>query len=70
MAWFKKSKAPIETVESKKVQMPEGLWTKCKNCDEIIYSKEIERNLNVCPKCNYHFRISARERIALRNASL
>lgn len=65
MAWFKKSKAPIAPIESKKVQMPEGLWTKCKNCDEIIYSKEIERNLNVCPKCNYHFRISARERIAL-----
>ena len=40
-------------------------WTKCKNCNEIIYTKEIERNLNVCPKCDYHFRISARERIAL-----
>jgi len=65
MAWFKKSKAPIAPVESKKVQMPAGLWTKCKNCEEIIYSKEIERNLNVCPKCDYHFRISARERIGL-----
>jgi len=65
MAWFKKSKAPLTPVEIKKVQMPEGLWTKCKNCNEIIYSKEIERNLNVCPKCDYHFRISARERIAL-----
>lgn len=65
MAWFKKSKAPIAPVESKKVQMPVGLWTKCKNCEEIIYSKEIERNLNVCPKCDYHFRISARERIDL-----
>ena len=65
MAWFKKSKAPIAPVETKKVQMPEGLWTKCKNCEEIIYSKEIERNLNVCPKCDYHFRISARERIEL-----
>jgi acetyl-CoA carboxylase carboxyl transferase subunit beta len=66
MAWFKKSKAPIATpVDVKKVQMPEGLWTKCKNCEEIIYTREIERNLNVCPKCDYHFRISARERIAL-----
>lgn len=65
MAWFKKSKAPIAPVEAKKVQMPEGLWTKCKNCNEIIYTKEIERNLNVCPKCDYHFRISARERIDL-----
>jgi acetyl-CoA carboxylase carboxyl transferase subunit beta len=65
MAWFKKSKAPIAHVSTKTVHMPEGLWTKCKNCEEIIYSKEIERNLNVCPKCDYHFRISARERIAL-----
>jgi len=66
MAWFKKSKAPISVPgEAKKVQMPEGLWTKCKNCEEIIYTKEIERNFNVCPKCDYHFRISARERIAL-----
>jgi len=45
--------------------MPEGLWVKCKNCSEIIYAKEIERNLNVCPKCDYHFRISARARIDL-----
>jgi len=65
MAWFKKSKAPITSVETKTVQMPEGIWTKCKNCNEIIYTKEIERNLKVCPKCDYHFRISARERIAL-----
>lgn len=65
MAWFKKSKAPIAQAETKNVQMPAGLWTKCKNCEEIIYSKEIERNLNVCPKCDYHFRISAKERIAL-----
>lgn len=66
MAWFKKSKAPISVPgEAKKVQMPEGLWTKCKNCEEIIYTKEIERNFNVCPKCDYHFRISARERISL-----
>ena len=45
--------------------MPEGLWTKCQNCQEIIYSKEIERNWNVCPKCDYHFRITAQERIDL-----
>ncbi len=65
MAWFKKSKAPIVPVETKKMKMPEGLWKKCPNCHEIIYAKEIERNLNVCPKCDYHFRISARERITL-----
>lgn len=65
MVWFKKSKAPIKAVENKTVQMPEGLWIKCQNCSEIIYAKEIERNLNVCPKCDYHFRISARARIDL-----
>ncbi len=65
MAWFKKSKAPISAVQTKKVQMPEGIWTKCKHCNEIIYTKEIERNFKVCPKCDYHFRINARERIAL-----
>jgi acetyl-CoA carboxylase carboxyl transferase subunit beta len=66
MSWFaKKLKAPISAVETKKVHMPEGVWTKCKNCSEIIYAKEIERNLNVCPKCDYHFRISARARLDL-----
>lgn len=65
MAWFKKSKAPITAVENKTVQMPQGVWVKCQNCAEIIYAKEIERNLNVCPKCDYHFRISARARIDL-----
>lgn len=66
MAWFKKSKAPIAPpLEEKKVQMPEGIWTKCKNCNETIYTKEIERNFNVCTKCDFHFRIGARERIDL-----
>ena len=50
MAWFKKAKAPIALVETKKVQMPEGLWTKGKNGEEIIVSNEIRRNLNVCPR--------------------
>lgn len=65
MVWFKKKKSLTASVENKKVQMPEGVWTKCKNCQEIVYGKEIERNLNVCPKCDYHFRINARERIDL-----
>ena len=65
MAWFKKTKAPLEAIAAKKVQIPEGVWTKCQNCQEIIYFKEIERNLKVCPKCDYHFRISASERIGL-----
>ncbi len=65
MAWFRKKKALTASVEKKNVQVPEGVWLKCKHCQEIIYAKEIERNLNVCPKCDYHFRIGARERIDL-----
>lgn len=64
MGWFRSKKALTASAE-KKNEMPEGVWTKCKNCQEIIYAKEIERNLNVCPKCDYHFRIGARERIDL-----
>ena len=46
-------------------EIPEGLWVKCENCQQILWKKEIERNLNVCTKCNYHFRISAEARFAL-----
>ncbi|MBI4707274.1 MAG: acetyl-CoA carboxylase carboxyltransferase subunit beta [Candidatus Omnitrophica bacterium] len=62
MAWFKKKEQPAI---AKKVKVPEGLWVKCNSCKEIIYRKEVEKNLKVCPKCNYHFRISAKERISL-----
>ncbi len=62
MAWFKKKK---DFITEKKVKIPEGLWVKCDNCKEIIYKREIEKNLQVCPKCDYHFRISAAERIEL-----
>ncbi len=63
IAWFKKIRKPKQAVEHKRVQVPEGLWVKCNGCKEIIYKKEVIRNSNVCPKCNYHFRISARERL-------
>jgi acetyl-CoA carboxylase carboxyl transferase subunit beta len=62
MAWFKKTK---EIRGDKKSKIPEGLWVKCDGCKEIVYKKEIEKNLKICPKCNYHFRISARERLKL-----
>lgn len=62
MAWFKK---PKDIRTDKKGKIPEGLWVKCDSCKEIVYKKEIDRNLKVCPKCNYHFRISARERLKL-----
>jgi acetyl-CoA carboxylase carboxyl transferase subunit beta len=63
MAWFKKEKTPKLPAGDRKFTIPEGLWVKCDNCKEIIYKKEVARNANVCPKCNYHFRISARERL-------
>ena len=64
IAWFKKIRKPKQPVEHKRIQVPEGLWVKCNGCKEIIYKKEVLRNANVCPKCNYHFRISARERLS------
>jgi acetyl-CoA carboxylase carboxyl transferase subunit beta len=64
MAWFRKEKKPKEAVE-KQVAIPEGLWVKCDDCKEIVYRKEVEANLNVCPKCGYHFRLSASERFEI-----
>jgi acetyl-CoA carboxylase carboxyl transferase subunit beta len=61
MAWFRRKRESEKA--DKTVKIPEGLWVKCDSCKEIIYRKEIEKNLKVCPKCNYHFRISAKERI-------
>jgi len=58
MAWFKKNPKKQKTVK-----IPEGMWVKCDICKEIIYRKELERNLKVCPKCKYHFRINAAERV-------
>ncbi len=66
MAWFRKSKKP-RTARPKRPPstVPEGLWVRCDGCREIVYSKELERNLKICPKCGFHFRISARQRIGL-----
>jgi acetyl-CoA carboxylase carboxyl transferase subunit beta len=65
MAWFKKERPGGTAPETplKKVKIPEGLWVKCDNCKEIIYRKEVDKNFKVCPKCDYHFRISASERL-------
>ncbi len=63
MAWFKKEKTPKQPIEDKRVRIPGGLWVKCDFCKEIIYKKEVLRAGNVCPKCDYHFRIPARERL-------
>ncbi len=65
MAWFRKEKKPKEPLSEKSSRVPEGLWIKCEGCQQIIWHKELDRNLNVCPKCNYHFRIGPEERIRL-----
>ncbi len=63
MAWFKRQSGELETSGEKKVRT-EGLWVKCENCRQIIWKKDLEENLNVCPKCEKHFRIDARTRLA------
>jgi acetyl-CoA carboxylase carboxyl transferase subunit beta len=65
MSWFNRNKAPMAVKEEKKGKAPEGLWTKCPSCSEVLVSKDIEANLNVCPKCSHHYRISAHQRIEL-----
>jgi acetyl-CoA carboxylase carboxyl transferase subunit beta len=65
MSWFKRNKAPMAVKDEKKGKAPEGLWTKCPSCSENLITKDIETNLNVCPKCTHHFRISAQKRIEL-----
>ena len=61
MALFGKPKYTI--VRIKKKEIPDGLWTKCEGCQETLYNKTLEENFKVCPKCNYHFVLSAYERI-------
>lgn len=51
--------------EERRVSVPEGLWRKCPKCEAILYKAELDRNANVCPKCDHHLRINARERLAL-----
>ncbi len=58
MDWFKQKKG-ISTVEKK--LLPDGLWIKCENCGEIIYRSQLQARMNVCPKCDYHFRVNSRE---------
>ena len=55
MSFFKKSKKYSTLRPAKKKDIPQGVWDKCKNCSEIVYKKAIEGNLNVCPKCDFHY---------------
>jgi acetyl-CoA carboxylase carboxyl transferase subunit beta len=65
MTWFKKKEEEGEEGKGKreKLELSDELWLKCNSCNEIVYRRVIERNLQVCPKCNYHFQIPAQRRI-------
>src|ERR1700741_5310567 len=63
MTWFKRQSGELDTSGEKKVRT-EGLWVKCDGCRQIIWKKDLEDNFNVCPKCDKHFRIDARTRLA------
>lgn len=65
MSWFKNllpSKIRTNGINKKKA-VPEGIWTKCGGCSAVLYAAELERNLEVCPKCSFHMRIGARRRL-------
>ena len=63
MTWFKRQSGDLDSSGEKKVRT-EGLWVKCEECREIIWKKDLDANLNVCPKCQKHFRVDARTRLA------
>jgi acetyl-CoA carboxylase carboxyl transferase subunit beta len=65
MAWFKKQTPTGPEDARRRPKIIEGMWLKCNHCREIVYRKEVDRNIKVCPKCDYHFPISVSERIAL-----
>ena len=66
MSWFSKLvPSKIRTVGGNKRTVPEGLWTRCEGCGAILYRSELERNLDVCPKCSHHMRIGARLRLKM-----
>ena len=64
MSWIDKLLPPrIKGNGIKSKSVPEGLWIKCPGCEAVLYSAELERTLQVCPKCGHHLRIRARERL-------
>ncbi|MBI1941401.1 MAG: acetyl-CoA carboxylase carboxyltransferase subunit beta [Acidobacteria bacterium] len=64
MAWFRKEKKALEAPQEKRVQT-EGLWVKCEGCKQILWKKDLDANFQCCPKCNYHFKLSARPRLEM-----
>jgi acetyl-CoA carboxylase carboxyl transferase subunit beta len=67
MSWLQKLLPPKinRTATGAKKNVPEGLWSKCPSCAAVLYATDLEKNANVCPKCGYHNRIAARERLDL-----
>ncbi len=63
MNWLKRARQGIKSLGKK--SLPDGLWEKCPSCGEILFKKELERKLSVCPRCDYHFRISAGKYVEL-----
>ena len=64
MSWFKRQENEIEVTPEKRVRT-EGLWIKCEGCKQLLFKADLEANLQVCPRCNRHFRMDARSRLAL-----
>jgi acetyl-CoA carboxylase carboxyl transferase subunit beta len=64
MSWFEKLMPSRISTEKRTRSVPEGVWIKCPKCDAQLYRNELERNLQVCPKCDHHLRIGARKRLA------
>ena len=63
--WSKPKYVTVIPRQAEKKEIPEGLWTKCPGCSELLYNKELARNLQVCHKCGHHFRLNALERLRL-----
>lgn len=63
MSWFTKEKTGVEKASGSKVTFPDGMWVKCPGCSAALLGSDLELNLQVCPKCGHHFRISARKRL-------
>lgn len=64
MSWWKREKQSIKPTDDRTVRT-EGLWVKCEGCREVIFKSDLEKNFNVCPKCGFHFRISAEDRLEI-----
>ena len=63
MSWINRIFSKSPSSSTRKANVPEGVWTKCTSCEQVLYSEELKRNLYVCPKCSHHMRIDARERL-------